>query len=196
VNDGKSGWERKLSRRKQLKKSKAPKSERPRGKGRLVFAAVLIIVVALVAYIVSQPPRQPGRIGDIGPDFTLLVVTANGLSDQTVTLSSYRGKVVVLEFMVSWCHVCQETAPSIEYLSQKYQGQDVVFLSVAGTQSGATAESTAAFIRQYGSTWTYVLDTDGSVFNAIIDRSGTILSRFQGAVATEAFSNAIDRALS
>jgi len=154
----------------------------------------------------SQPPRQAGSTGDIGPDFTLQVVAANGLSDQSVTLSSFRGKVVVLEFMVSWCHVCQEMAPSLEYLKQKYQGQDVVFLSVAGTQRGATAESTADFIKQYGSTWTYVLDSDGSVFSAyrvdatptflILDRSGTIVSRFQGAVATDAFSNAIDLALS
>ena len=84
-------------------------------------------------------------------------------------------------------------APSVEYLSQKYQGQDVVFLSVAGTQNGATAESTAGFIRQYQSTWTYVLDTDRSVFSEyrvdatptflIIDRSGVILSRLQGAIA-------------
>jgi cytochrome c-type biogenesis protein len=123
-----------------------------------------------------------------------------------VTLSSFRGKVVFLEFMVSWCHVCQEMAPSLEYLSQKYQGQDVVFLSVAGTQTGATAESTADFIRQHQSTWTYVLDTDTSVFTAygvdatptflIIDRSGVILSRMQGAVSADALSSAIDRALS
>jgi thiol-disulfide isomerase/thioredoxin len=206
VNDGKSGWERKLSRRKPPKKSKVTRPERSRGRGVLVFAAVLIIVVAVLGYVMSQPPRQAGSIGDIGPDFTLHVVGAAGLSDQSVTLSSFRGKVVVLEFMVSWCHVCQEMAPSIEYLNLKYNGQDVVFLSVAGTQSGATAESTAEFIRQYGSTWTYVLDADGSVFSAykvdatptflILDRSGTILSRFQGAVATDAFSNAIDLALS
>ena len=111
-----------------------------------------------------------------------------------------------MEFMVSWCHVCQSMAPSVEYLNQKYNGQDVVFLSVAGTQNGATAESTADFIKEYRSTWTYLLDTDNSVFSTygvdatptflILDRSGVILSRVQGAIATDIMSAAIDRALS
>jgi thiol-disulfide isomerase/thioredoxin len=171
-----------------------------------VFAAILIIFLAAVGYIMSQPARRAGSIGDNAPDFTLQVVDANGLSDQSVTLSSLRGKVVVLEFMVSWCHVCQQMAPSVEYLNQKYNGQDVVFLSVAGTQNGATAESTTGFIKEYRSTWTYVLDTDNSVFSTygvdatptflILDRSGVILSRMQGTIATEVMSEAIARALS
>ena len=142
----------------------------------------------------------------MAPDFTLHVVASTGLSDQTVTLSSFRGKVVVLEFMASWCPNCQQMAPSLEYLNQEYRGQDVVFLSVATTLEGATAESTAAFIKQYNSTWTYVLDTNNSVFSTyrvqgtptilILDRTGTIVSRTQGIVATAALSDAIDRALS
>jgi thiol-disulfide isomerase/thioredoxin len=191
---------------KAAKKSKVAKAKRPRGKGALVFAVIIVALLAVGAYILSQPPREPGSVGDIAPDFTLPVVNSNGLSDQTVTLSSFRGKVVVLEFMVSWCHVCQQMAPSVEYLKVKYEGQDVVFVSVAGTQQGATADSTAGFIRQYQSTWTYVLDTDNSVFERykveatptffILDRSGKILSKFQGMTATDAFISAIDLALS
>lgn len=167
---------------------------------------MVVIVLLAGVYIMSQPPREPGSIGDIAPDFSLSVVTSSGLSGQTLTLSSLRGKVVVLEFMVSWCRVCQQMAPSIEYLNTRYQGQDVVFVSVAGTQRGATAESTAEFITQYHITWTHVLDTDNSVFALykvdstptylILDRSGKILSKFQGFVATDALSNAIDLALS
>jgi thiol-disulfide isomerase/thioredoxin len=198
-----------LSRTKQ-RKSKVTKPDRSRGKSIFVFVAIVIIVLAVLGYVLSQPPQQPGTVADIAPDFTLHVVSATGLSNQSVTLSSLRGKVVVLEFMVSWCPICQQMAPSVEYLYQKYSGQDVVFLSVAGTISGpegtATAESTAEFIKQYKTTWTYVLDTGSSVFatykiNAtptflILDKSGVILAKFQGIVATAALSDAIDRALS
>lgn len=188
------------------RKSKATKPGKPRGKSLLVFLAILIIALAVVGYVMSQPARRAGSIGDNAPDFTLRVVDAKGLSDQSVTLSSLRGKVVVLEFMVSWCHVCQQMAPSVEYLNHEYNGQDVVFISVAGTQNGATAESTADFIKQYQSTWTYLLDTDNSVFGKygvqatptflILDRSGVILSRMQGTIATDVMSDAITRALS
>jgi len=158
------------------------------------------------AYVLLQPSREPGSVGDIAPDFTLPVVTSSGLSNQTVTLSSFRGKVVFLEFMVSWCRVCQQMAPSVEYLNEKYSGQDVVFLSVAGTQNGASAESTAAFIGQYHATWTHALDTENSAFASykvqatptylILDRSGKILSRFEGSVPTDALAKAIELALS
>jgi thiol-disulfide isomerase/thioredoxin len=194
-----------LSRTKS-KKIKTAKPGRSRGRGLLVFAAILIIFLVVVGYVISQPPRQVAGIGEIAPDFTLNVVTATGLSNQTVTLSSFRGKVIFLQFLVSSCHVCQQMAPSLEDLSERYRGQDVAFLSVAGTLNGGTAGSTASFIREYQSTWTYVLDADSSVFRAyriggtptflIIDRSGVILSRLQGIVSVDALSSAIDRALS
>jgi len=195
-----------LSRAGRKKKPKTTKPERSRGRGTLVFITIVVVVVAAAAYILSQPPSEPGATGQVAPDFNLRIVTEDGLSDQSLRLSSFRGKVVVIEFMVSWCAACREMAPAVEYLALKYQGQDVVFISVAGTQRGATAESTAEFIRQYHATWTHVLDTENSVFASyrveatptyfVIDRSGKILSRFQGAVATDAFASAIDLALS
>lgn len=188
------------------RRSKVAKPEKSPRRGVLVFVGIIIILLAVGGYIISQPPHQPGSLGDIAPDFTLHVVAPTGLSNQSVTLSSLRGKVVVLEFMASWCPVCQQMAPPLEYLNLKYQGQDVVFLSVATTQNGATAESTAAFMKQYNSTWTYVLDADNSVFGTykveatptilVLDRSGIIVSRMQGIVATAALSDAIDHALS
>jgi len=174
----------------------------------IVFAGIIIVVILVAWYAFSQPPTPPGGVGVVAPDFQLPEVTAQGLTDRMVQLSSFRGKVVFLEFMVSWCHVCQQMSSSLAYLDDKYRGQDVVFLSVAGTQRGATAESTAEFIREQGVTWTHVLDTTegNSVFTSygveatpsyfVIDRSGKILSKFQGVVATDAFSAAIDAALS
>lgn len=195
-----------MSRTGRKKKPKTTKPERSRGRGILVFVTIVVVAVAAAAYILSQPPSEPGTTGQVAPDFDLRIVAADGLSDQSLRLSSLRRKVVVLEFMVSWCPTCTQMAPAVEYLTVKYQGQDVVFLSVAGTQRGATAESTAEFIRQYHATWTHVLDTDNSVFASykveatptyfVIDRSGKILTRFQGAVATDAFASAIDLALS
>ena len=82
--------------RSKLRKSKATKPGKSRGKGVLVFLAIVIIALAVVGYVMSQPARRAGSIGDNAPDFTLRVVDVNGLSDQSVTLSSFRGKVVVL----------------------------------------------------------------------------------------------------
>jgi peroxiredoxin len=189
-------------------RKKSAKSERSRRRGIAIFAVIIVTVLLVGAYVASQPPGQtagPGP-GTIAPDFTLPVVNTAGLSDQVVTLSSLRGKVVVLEFMVSVCHVCQEMSSSVEYLYEEYNARGVVFLSVAGAFSGATANSTAEFIKQYRVSWTHVLDTDSSVFasykiNAtptylVLDASGKVTARFQGMTVTDAFANAIDQASS
>jgi peroxiredoxin len=190
-------------------KPKKPKPEQSRRSGRtpqIVFAGIIVVAVLVGWYVFSGPVRQPVSIGDVAPNFRLPEVTAQGLTDNMIELSSFRGKVVVLEFMVSWCPVCQQMASSVAYLNEVYSSQGVVFLSVAGTQNGASGNSTAEFIRERGATWTHVLDTDGTVFPKygiqgtptyfVIDRSGKVLSTFQGLVTTDAFSSAIDAALS
>ena len=49
------------------------------------------------------------KVGDMAPDFTI------ELTDGTkVTLSSLRGKLVMLQFTASWCGVCRKEMPFIE----------------------------------------------------------------------------------
>lgn len=134
---------------------------------------IIIILAVWIVYSVSQPPTPNQQTGTTAvtlstsasaPDFSLPVVGANGLTGQTVSLSSFRGKVVVLEFMEPWCIHCQNIAPKLENLYRQY-GANVVFLAVAGPWSGNTADDTAKFITQYGSSFLYVYDSTGAVMN-------------------------------
>jgi|TARA_B100001971_G_C18217050_1_gene554577 thiol-disulfide isomerase/thioredoxin len=94
----------------------------------------------------------------------LPVVTAEGLTNQSIRLGDLGGRPIVLEFMLSWCSHCQTMAPIVEEVYAEY-GLSTLFLSVAGSQNGATAESTAEFIRTYNSTLTHVFDEQTKVFN-------------------------------
>jgi len=173
----------------------------------VVFTASFIVVAVVIVYVLTAPAAESTiGIGSTAPNFHLPIVTAEGLTSDTIELSSLRGRVVVLEFMVSWCKSCQAMASSLDYLSNEYESRGVFFLTVAGTIAGASAESTAAFIREYGAHWTHVLDTDNSVFTRygveatptyfIIDVDGKVVTRFQGVLATDAFRAGIDAALS
>ena len=183
------------------------KTERGIGKRALLFLIPLLLAIVVIAYVASRPAEPfSAAVGDIAPDFQLQVVGPDGLTGETVRLSSFRGKVVLLEFMVSWCGVCQRVAPALESLREEYEPRGVVFISVAGTQRGANEESTATFIKEYGSKWTYGLDSDNSVFSRynveatptffIIDANGKVASTFRGVTTTQAFSSALDAALS
>ena len=181
-------------------KSKTAKKKRGKGASSWEIIAGLVIVALAIwgVYSFTQPSPQTttttGRTttGSSAPDFTLPIVGSNGLTGQKVSLSSFRGKVVLLEFMEPWCSHCQSMAPVLDSLYQQYGPQNVIFLSVAGPWNGASASDAAGFIRDYHSSWTFVYDSSGTTFDAfgvtatptffIIDKAGKIAVTYPGEV--------------
>jgi thiol-disulfide isomerase/thioredoxin len=151
--------------------SKPEKRRRRRlGIGDKIVIGIVLIVVIWAAYSLSQPspPPTPSTSNSLAPDFTLQVVGPTGLTGQKVSLSSFRGKVVFLEFMVPQCVHCQNMAPVLDKLYHQYGGANVVFLSVSGSGPswfGATADDVANFIKAYNTNWIYVIDTSNTVFS-------------------------------
>src|SRR5208282_4988485 len=154
-----------LSQGKRFKFSRAEK----------VVAPLIIIIAIWAAYsftqtstISSQSTKASSTASSSQsnglPDFTLPAVGSNGLTGQTVTFSSFRGKVILLEFMEADCSHCEHMAPILATLYSQYGG-NVVFLSVVGPWNGVTAQDAAGFVRTYGVTWTIVYDSSGIVFS-------------------------------
>jgi protein-disulfide isomerase len=133
-------------------------------------------------------------------DFTLPIVGSEGLTGSNLTLSSFRGSVVVLEFIKPSCPFCQKTAPFMEKLYAGYAKRGVIFIAIAGPwdSPGAVGE----FIKRYNSSLTYVYDSAGQVFQKygvkavptlfVLSRSGTVSSSYVGAPAYDLIAKAID----
>lgn len=176
-------------------KSKAKgKRERKFSLGDAVIVGVTLIAIIWLASTFAAPHSQTTTTSEQtggAPDFTLPVVDQSGLTGQTVSLSTFRGKVVLLEFMVPWCEHCQKMAPVLERLHEQF-GQNVVILSVSGAWNGASANDAAQFIKTYGSTGTYVYDSSNSIFTMygvnqtpsffLISKNGQITGTYQGEV--------------
>ncbi len=77
-------------------------------------------------------------------------LTGKSLTGTTINLSSYRGKVVVLNFWGSWCSPCREEAPLLAGLDQQYSSKGVVFL---GDDVGDTPANALAFTSSHGITY-------------------------------------------
>lgn len=101
----------------------------------------------------ALPPANPNLlpVGSRAPDFTLK--TPQG---QAVSLSSYRGKAVLLEFFATWCPHCNAEAPHLEKLYASLPKQRIAFVSV--NADGETAPSVFAFHRYYGLRYPALLD--------------------------------------
>lgn len=65
-------------------------------------------------------------IGRIAPDFTLNTPDGN-----PVSLSSLRGKCVLIDFWASWCGPCLREAPNIKKVYEKYHDKGFEVLSVS-----------------------------------------------------------------
>lgn len=108
-------------------------------------------------------PTAPLAAGEIGtgaqvglyaPDFTLSLVDGS-----TVSLSDYRGKVVLLNFWATWCNPCVEEMDDFqEYYAE--HGSEAVILAVDFSEP---AEDVARFVEENGLTYPVALDLDGAV---------------------------------
>ena len=77
--------------------------------------------------------------GKPAPDFTVLDSGGN-----KVTLSSLKGKVVVVDFWASWCGPCRMVMPTIQEIHDKYAGKGVAVMAV---DTWDTKEDCATFLK-------------------------------------------------
>ena len=89
------------------------------------------------------------------PDFTL-----KDLNDEDVSLSSYRGKLVFLNFWATWCGPCRVEMPSMQVMYEALDGYDFEILAVDLQESEKTVEN---FIEKEGFTFPVLLDKNGRV---------------------------------
>lgn len=129
------------------------------------------------------------KVGVEAPDFTLVTDDAyNGK-----TLSSFRGKRVVIEFWRSSCPDCRSVTNSVKSLYTQYASDDLVFLGVSFDKDvddwkSYVEKNGMAWIQyhdqyldtsnslklSYGITWVptfYVIDKEGRVEYATIEVS-------------------------
>lgn len=95
---------------------------------------------------------------EIPPDFTVYDQDGNAVS-----LSSFRGKPVVINFWATWCGWCKEEMPYFQTMWETY-GQDVHFLMINITDGyQETKEKGVAYVEESGYSFPVYYDTDQDV---------------------------------
>lgn len=97
------------------------------------------------------------RKGEIAPDFELTT-----LDGETVQLSEYKGKRVMLNFWATWCPPCRAEMPDME----KFQkNKDVQVLAVNLTETESNQDNVQKFVDELNLTLTTPLDDQSAVSN-------------------------------
>jgi peroxiredoxin len=123
-------------------------------------------------------------VGSMAMDFT-----QNDTLDRPVSLSSFKGKYVLLDFWASWCGPCRMENPTVVSAYAKYHGKGFDILSVSLDRPG-DKEKWIKAIHADGLAWTHVSDLQfwnnavakaygvGSIpQNFLIDPQGKIIGK-------------------
>ena len=160
----------------------------------------VVVVAAVIALFVAAHHRRNGAVHSAqsggpqaAPDFSL-----PDLSGATVTLSSFRGKVVLLDFWATWCEPCRDETPHFVDLQNRYAPQG---LQIIGVSMDDSPEPVRDFAQKFQINYSVVMGNakTGQLYGGIlglpvayfIDRQGRIRSRHIGATKPEVFEKEI-----
>jgi cytochrome c biogenesis protein CcmG, thiol:disulfide interchange protein DsbE len=160
-------------------------------KGRLQIAGVLLFLALLVAAC-GAPGATGGTQtgiseGQSAPDFSL-----ETLDGDKVSLSDYRGQIVLINFWATWCAPCRAEIPAIEAVLEARQDEPFVVLGVNYQES---RDRIRPFVDELSMTYPVLLDETGRVMQTyrapglpmsiLLDENGVIQHRHAG-LLTEA----------
>jgi len=136
-------------------------------------------------------PTEP--VDYSAPDFTMLDMDGN-----EVTLASFLGKPIVLNFWASWCGPCKSEMPELQKFYEQY-GEEIQFLLVSVDDSVDTAK---AFIADNGYTFPVFFDTTSMgayTYGAssipltyFIDSDGNLAAYYMGAMSESILQQGVD----
>lgn len=128
--------------------------------------------------------EEKSSVGYLAPQFTL-----RNLEGNHVSLSGFKGQVVILNFWATWCAPCRVEMPSFENLYRRYRSRGLTVLAVS-LDKGAD-EKVRDFAEEYQLSFPVLLDADGEAeklypsisipFTFVIDKSGRVVARVDGA---------------
>jgi peroxiredoxin len=158
------------------------------------YRAVILVFLAVAGLLVLFALNQKESfrksfelksldVGRPAPNFEF-----PGLDGKIVSLSDYRGKVVLVNIWATWCPPCIDEMPSMEKLYNELQGENFKILAVSIDAQGLKA--VAPFMKAYKLTFPALIDSEGTIKNLykatgvpesfIIDKQGILIKKIIG----------------
>ncbi len=133
--------------------TKRKQTQRQRQKWLLIAFGIAAIGIAVLMLVFSS-----GTTSAQVPDFT-----ATTLNGETVQLSAYKGRVVMLNFWATWCPPCKAEMPTIQAAYKYYREQGFTVLAINNREQSTQIQP---FANALALTFPIVLDTDSTLQDA------------------------------
>jgi thiol-disulfide isomerase/thioredoxin len=147
--------------------------------GAAVAAALLILSPLWTLAAKKERSRGEHLLGRPAPLFTGVSVNSGSQS-----LSSYKGKVILLDFWATWCGPCKKEMPTIKRISEKFDDKEFALIGISLDKEKRVLKD---YMDENGIDWPIVFDGKGwknrvasqygvhSIpFTVLIDRKGIV----------------------
>lgn len=141
-----------------------------------------LLLLCSVSSAAAAPWEIDELMGKDAPQFTL-----STMQGSRVSLSSLRGKVILLNFWATWCTSCKMEMPSFNNFSKAYKDRGLVVVGVAMDKSKQDVQN---YLSKAPVEFPVLLDSDLSVSKTyrifafpttfLIDRNGVLKEKYIG----------------
>jgi len=163
-----------------------------------------LLVLGLAALILLPKTRSPFPPTKVGLNplakiyFPAPDIQLNDMEGRHVSLSDYRGKVILVNNWATWCPPCRAEMPILEAYFRDRRHQDFILVAIdAGDPPGVVSD----FVDNYGMSFPVWLDPTSAALNGfrnnylpssyLIDRDGIVIMAWSGAVSRASFEENI-----
>jgi peroxiredoxin len=143
------------------------------------FTITLVLFLSLTFWNIDS---SFAKTGSLAPDFSL-----NDICGKKVTLSQFKGKVVILNFWSIWCGPCLAEMPSLNKLYLELKDKGLVVLAVTEDPAEKPVRS---YIKEKGLAFPVLMDKERKVYfkyslygipvSFLVDKKGVIVEKFIG----------------
>ncbi len=156
-----------------------------------------LAALALALACGAGTPRDADAPGDPAPAFTL-----PDLEGRTVTLESFRGRPVVIDFWATWCAPCVFQIPVLNAFQEAHRGDGVAVLGISVDSEGR--DVVAAFAQEHDIRYPVLLGSEALAWEygapgfpalVVLDAEGRIDSLHLGVVDRDDLEEAVQAVL-